>query len=118
MATWQRSWRTDLGLRAAGVFLFGLAYLGIARLASLHVALHIRAHGGAGLGYELRAYGWAMVGFLGASGGSILTLLGARIFDQITVSARWRVNRMPNDQMNRSSTSDDQRRQDRGSRWD
>lgn len=91
MAAWHRNWRTDLGLRGVGLILCGSAYLAIARLMALPLALH----GGKATGFGLAAYGCAMVGFLGASAGGILTLCGAHIFDEIRVSARWRVRSVP-----------------------
>lgn len=36
------------------------------------------------------AYGIAAIGFMAASAGSALTILGHHLFDEIEVSARWR----------------------------
>lgn len=97
MAAWHRTWRTDLGLRAVGLILCGLAYLAIARL----VALPLASRGGETFAYGGVAYGLAAVGFLGASAGGILVLCGAHIFDAIIISARWRVGRQPHDEVPR-----------------
>ncbi|MFE8583387.1 hypothetical protein ACFX59_04710 [Sphingomonas sp. NCPPB 2930] len=80
MAKWHRSRRADLGLRALGAILCGLAYLAIRTLFALPstaMAAHL-------LPAEL-----ATAGFLSASAGSALAMLGAHLFDDMMVSARW-----------------------------
>lgn len=100
MAAWHRDWRTDLGLRGAGVILCAVAYLAIARL----VAVCLPSRGGDILAHGAAVYGpatfaLATIGFLGASAGSVLVLCGTDIFDEIVISARWRANRMPHDRV-------------------
>lgn len=73
--------RKDLGLRAVGALLCCIAYVAIARLA----AMPIRPQSAGAL-----AYGLATIGFLGASAGSAMIVLGHHLFDEIEVSQRWR----------------------------
>lgn len=81
MAAWHRSRRADLGLRASGLILCWISYAAFARL----VAVHSSPHAG-----DVVAYGLAALGFIAASGGSAMLLLGHHLFDEIEVSARWR----------------------------
>ena len=81
MAKWHRSRRADLGLRALGVLLCGLSYAAFARLAALHILAHSAG---------LTAYALATAGFITASSGTAMALLGRHLFDEIQVSARWR----------------------------
>lgn len=80
MAAWHRSRHADLGLRAVGLLLCGLAYAAIARLAVLQV--HPQAAGAL-------AYGLGAVAGVAGSGGSAMLTLGRRLFDDVTVSPRW-----------------------------
>jgi hypothetical protein len=81
MAAWLRSWRLDLGLRASGLLSCGIAYAAIARLVAMQVP-----SGSA----SAAAYGLATIGFLAASAGSAMVMLGHHLFDEVEVSARWR----------------------------
>lgn len=81
MAAWHRSRRVDIVLRAMGLLLCWVSYAAIARLVALH-PLPEKA--------GVLAYGVAATGFIAASAGSALTLLGHHLFDEIEVSARWR----------------------------
>jgi hypothetical protein len=81
MAAWHRSRRADIVLRATGLLLCWVSYTAISRLVTMHVPPHKA---------DILAYGIAAVGFMAASGGSALTLLGHHLFDEIEVSARWR----------------------------
>ncbi|MFV0623393.1 hypothetical protein ACBY01_05175 [Sphingomonas sp. ac-8] len=80
MASWHRSRRADLGLRASGLLLWGAAYAAFAQL----VALRLPPHGEGALGYGLAA-----LGFVAASAGGVLTMLGSHLFDKGQASARW-----------------------------
>ena len=80
MQTWHRSWKADLGIRAAGLLSSALAQAAIARLMTAHL------HGAAGP----RACCLAAIGFLCASAGAAMVLLGRHLFDRIEVSSRWR----------------------------
>ncbi len=80
MAAWHQSWRADIVLRATGLLLCWVSYTAILRLVAMHV-LPQKA--------GLLAYGIAAVGFMAASAGSALTLLGHHLFDEIEMSARW-----------------------------
>lgn len=81
MAAWHRARRADIGLRALGSGMCGLAGLAAQRLLGLSVPPHPPG---------LPAVALATLAFLGASAGSALLLLGAHLFDRIEVSARWR----------------------------
>jgi hypothetical protein len=76
-----RQRHVDLGLRTGGALLCCIAYVAIAHLA----AMHIRPRAAGAL-----AYGLAMAGFLAASAGSAMIVLGHHLFDKIEVSQRWR----------------------------
>ena len=81
MAVRYWTWRHGLALRLLGVGLCILAWRAIAYLMAM------AGHGGrAGLlGYAL-----ATTGFLFASLGSALAIMGEHLFDEVQVSARWR----------------------------
>jgi hypothetical protein len=81
MAAWHRSRRADLGLRASGAFFCWLACTALAHLVAMHAPP--RSPG-------LIPCGLAAIGFLSASGGSLLLVLGRNIFDEVTLGARWR----------------------------
>jgi hypothetical protein len=68
--------RTDLSLRASGLILLGIATVAIYAL--------VQHPAGSAL-----AFLFAAIGFLGASAGVTLTLLGGHIHDPVTISARW-----------------------------
>jgi hypothetical protein len=80
MAAWHRSRRADLGLRALGLGLCAVAYLAIARLVAIAQPLQTAG---------ALAFVLAAIGFLGASAGSAMTLLGNHLFDEIEISAHW-----------------------------
>ncbi|MEG8038677.1 hypothetical protein QP166_04680 [Sphingomonas sp. LR60] len=81
MAAWHRSRRADIVLRATGLLLCWVSYTAIARLVAMHVPP---------LKAGVLAYGIAAVGFMAASAGTALTILGHHLFDEVEVSARWR----------------------------
>jgi len=81
MAAWHRSRRADIVLRATGLLLCWVSYAEVSRLFALHVPPHQAG---------ILPYGIAALGFMAASAGSALTLLGHLLFDEIEVSARWR----------------------------
>lgn len=81
MAAWHRSWRADFGLRGAGLLLCAIAYGAIVRLCALPAVAETTG---------ALAYALAAIGFLGASAGSALAMLGHHLFDPVAVSARWR----------------------------
>ena len=81
MAAFHRSRRADIVLRATGLLLCWVSYTAISRLITMHVPPQKAG---------VLAYGIAAVGFMAASAGSALALLGHRLFDEIEVSARWR----------------------------
>lgn len=84
MVKWHRSWQADIGLRGLGMALCALAYVAIGHLMTLRPIALPRPAG-------VVAYGLAAGGFLGASVGTALTLLGRHLFDEVEVSARWQV---------------------------
>ena len=73
-----RRLRTDLSLRAGGVLSLTIAIIAIHALARLHPPT------------GALAVLLAMIGFLCASAGAMLTIVGGHIHDRIRVSARWR----------------------------
>ena len=81
MVAWHRSRRADIVLRATGLLLCWVSYTAILRLFAMHVPPQKAG---------VLAYGIAAVGFMAASAGSALTILGHHLFDEIEVSARWR----------------------------
>lgn len=83
MAKWHRTWQADVGLRGLGLAICTMAYLAIGHLMTLRPPALPRPAG-------IVAYGLAVGGFLGASAGTALTLLGRHLFDEIEVSDRWR----------------------------
>lgn len=78
---WYQTRRADLGLRGAGPLLCGIGYVACAELFAVR-----SAPGQPGMD----AYLLAAIGFLAASTGSALLILGNRLFDPIAVSPRWR----------------------------
>ena len=73
--------RTDVGLRVAGTGLVIIACL---------CARMLFASGEPAAAQSAWSYAEAAAGFVCASAGLTLTLLGRHIFDQIKVSKRWR----------------------------
>lgn len=80
MAAWHRSRKADIGLRLSGLFLCGAAYLSLARLIAIAAPHHA---------IDAIPYGLATVGFLSASLGSALALLGSHLFDEIEIRGKW-----------------------------
>ena len=70
--------RTDLSLRAGGVLSLAIAVTAIHALAGLHPANGVLA------------LLLAMIGFLCASAGAMLVVVGGHIHDRVAISARWR----------------------------
>ncbi len=73
-----RPLRTDLSLRAGGVLSLAIAVIAIHTLARLHPQT------------GALAFLLATIGFLCASGGAMLVIVGHHIHDGVKVSARWR----------------------------
>ena len=94
MAAWHRSRRADLALRALGLLFCSIAYSAISQLCALLISPQT---------IGALAYSLAMIGFLAASGGSVLVMLGHHLFDEIEVSERWR--RRPRNLFPSSETS-------------
>ncbi|MFD1951211.1 hypothetical protein ACFSGX_10590 [Sphingomonas arantia] len=89
MAAWHRSKQADIGLRVAGLALWGVAY---AALTLLEALAKPTLHGPT----ALLAIALAATLFLCASTGAALITLGNHLFDRITVSGRWqRLPRVP-----------------------
>jgi hypothetical protein len=80
MTAWHRSRRADLGLRASGLLLCGIAYAAVSRLCGLHPSAQTAGAG---------ACAWAAIAFVAASSGSAMLMLGRHLFDAIRVSQRW-----------------------------
>ncbi|QNQ07830.1 hypothetical protein [Sphingomonas alpina] len=76
----------DTSLRAGGFALLGLAGLAI------HALMALRA--GLSQGSSPWVFGLAMAGFIAASMGSALVVLGHHILDEVEVSERW-IERRP-----------------------
>lgn len=83
MAGWHRSGWGDAGLRLAGAVLCALSCTAFDRL----IALTHAAAGGAG---TVTTLGLGTIGFLSASAGAAMLLLGRHLFDEVEVSSRWR----------------------------
>jgi hypothetical protein len=88
MTAWYRAHRADWALRATGLVLCSLAYAAFGHLMALHIGAHSAG---------LLAYGLAASGFLCASAGSALAILGSRLFERIDVGARWHQGREDED---------------------
>ncbi len=73
-----RRLRTDLSLRASGVLSLAIAVTAIYTLARLHPAA------------GPLAFLLATIGFLCASAGAMLSVVGGHIHDPVRISARWR----------------------------
>ncbi len=73
-----RRLRTDLSLRASGVLLLAIATTAIHTLVRLHPAA------------GPLAFLLATIGFLCASAGAMLVVVGGHIHDPVRISARWR----------------------------
>ena len=73
-----RRLRTDLSLRASGILSLTLATTAIHALVRLHPPT------------GALAFLLAAIGFLCASGGAMLVIVGRHIHDRVQVSARWR----------------------------
>jgi hypothetical protein len=89
MAAWHRSKQADIGLRVAGLALWGVGY---AALTGLETLLTPALTGST----ALVALALAATLFLCGSTGAALVTLGNHLFDRITVSGRWqRLPRVP-----------------------
>jgi len=81
MAVRTMTWRQGLAIRFLGVGLCVIAWRSIAQL------IVMTGHGGRA---GLAGYALATIGFLFASLGSALAVLGEHVSDEVQVSARWR----------------------------
>ncbi|SFO28821.1 hypothetical protein [Sphingomonas sp. OK281] len=70
--------RTDLSLRASGVLSLAIAITAVHALARLHSAA------------GPFAFLLATIGFLCATAGTMLVVVGGHIHDPVRISARWR----------------------------
>ncbi len=73
-----RRLRTDLSLRAGGILSLAIAFIAI------HTLARLQPQTGA------LAFLLATIGFLCASAGAMLVIVGGHIHDRVQVSARWR----------------------------
>ncbi len=80
MAAWHRLRRADLGLRASGFLLCGIAYTALSRLCAMPLSPDT---------VGALACALAAIGLLAASAGSAMAALGHHLFDQIALSERW-----------------------------
>jgi hypothetical protein len=81
MAERTMTWRQGLALRLLGVGLCVLAW---------RMIVYLMAMAGHGDHAGLAGYALATAGFLFASLGSALAIMGEHLFDEVQVSARWR----------------------------
>lgn len=86
MVRWHRTRRGDLGLRAMALALLTVSYLAISHLIAIAPLPPEKAGGAASLAL-------AAIGFLCASAGSAMAILGHHLFDEVAVSARWGTDR-------------------------
>lgn len=89
MPSWTAGRRGDLFLRLVGVMLLLISAVSLRTLARIHPA-PTRLDSG------LIDFALAAIGFLGASTGAGLAVLGNHLFDEVEVSERWRSRRDPN----------------------
>ncbi|WP_174296505.1 hypothetical protein [Sphingomonas bacterium] len=89
--TWHRTRRGDLGLRALGTGACALSCASIGHLLRWHDADPVHWSPG------IAAWLLTAIGFLCASGGSGLVLLGSHLFDEIVISERWRTRPLVED---------------------
>ena len=73
-----RRLRTDLSVRASGILSLAIAVTAVHTLARLHPAA------------GPLAFLLAIIGFLCASAGTTLVVVGGHIHDPVRISARWR----------------------------
>lgn len=86
MAKWHHGRCGDLGLRAVGLLLCGMAYLAIHRLCAVQVGAQA---------WGTAAFALATLGFSGASAGSALLALGHHLLEPVEVGVRWRARPDP-----------------------
>ena len=86
MAAWPRSRRAAGALRGGGLILWMIAYSAMT---------HLRAGHPSPVSPGAMALALATIGFLGASAGTALVMLGRHLFDEVEVSARWRTRTSP-----------------------
>ncbi|WP_288413641.1 hypothetical protein [uncultured Sphingomonas sp.] len=79
MERW-RTRRADRGLRLSGLVLLAVAGVALRWLTVLHVPPQSAG---------LLAYGLGAVGYMAASSGAALVMLGRHLFDEVAVSPRW-----------------------------
>ncbi|MGH6614645.1 hypothetical protein [Sphingomonas sp.] len=79
---WRHGRVADISLRAAGFTMLGLAGISIHALTALRAGLSQGSP-------PPWVFGLAMIGFIGASFGSALVVLGRHIFDRVEISERW-----------------------------
>lgn len=82
MAAWHQTRRADGALRGSGLILWEIAYAAITHLYAEHPSP---------VSPGAMALALAAIGFLGASIGSALVMLGRHVFDEVEVSSRWRM---------------------------
>jgi len=82
MCSWHHDWKTDAGLRLCGLALCGVSYLAI------HSIMALRSADGQ-LQQDGLALFLAAAGFVCASVGASLEVLGRHIFDEVEISENW-----------------------------
>lgn len=83
MSGWHRSGWGDAALRLSGAALCALSYITFVRLVAWG---HVAAKGAS----LVTPLGLGTIGFLSASAGAAMLLLGRHLFDEVEVSSRWR----------------------------
>lgn len=84
MRNWHHDWKTNIALRLWGAVSCGISCLAIGALIALHFANGQLPDGA--LSFILTA-----IGFLCASAGLVLLVLGYHIFDEVEISPLWQV---------------------------
>jgi xanthosine utilization system XapX-like protein len=79
---WRHNRVADTSVRAGGFAMLGLAGISVHALTALRAGLSQGAP-------PPWVFGLAMIGFIGASFGSALVVLGRHIFDRVEISERW-----------------------------
>lgn len=79
----RHDWKTDIELRLCGAASCGVSYLAIRSLMALHLSE-------SQMSQSALPFFLAGIGFLCASAGAAVLVLGHHIFDQVEISERWR----------------------------
>jgi hypothetical protein len=84
VAQWHRTLKGDTGLRATGTALLAISYVCIRSVSHRHAVDPVHWSTG------IILYALTAMGFLSASLGSAMVLLGHHLFDRVEISERWR----------------------------